>query len=56
MAPALRFAGRRVNTQPASNTCRRSSDRERKGDWNEIEVVCFEGNCVHIANGAVVMI
>jgi hypothetical protein len=31
------------------------SDQDRVGAWNRLELVCFEGDCVHIVNGLVVM-
>jgi len=32
-----------------------SSDEERPGQWNRLELVCFADDCVHIVNGKVVM-
>ena len=35
----------------------RQSDYEKpKGDWNEIELICYQGKSIHIVNGHVVMI
>ena len=31
------------------------SDEDRGGDWNRLELVCFQDDCVHIVNGKVVM-
>jgi hypothetical protein len=31
------------------------SDEDRPGQWNTIELVCFQDDCVHIVNGKVVM-
>jgi hypothetical protein len=31
------------------------SDEDRPGEWNTIELVCMQADCVHIANGKVVM-
>jgi hypothetical protein len=31
------------------------SDQDRRDQWNRLELVCFEGDCVHIVNGRVVM-
>jgi 3-keto-disaccharide hydrolase len=31
------------------------SDEDRPGEWNTIELVCMQSDCVHIANGKVVM-
>ncbi len=37
--------------------CLRSADFEsRKGEWTEIELICFEGKSLHIVNGNVVMV
>ncbi len=38
------------------NRCRRSNDYEKKhGEWNEMELICFEDKSLHIVNGQVVM-
>jgi hypothetical protein len=31
------------------------SDEDRPGEWNRLELVCFQDDCVHIVNGKVVM-
>jgi len=31
------------------------SDEDRPGEWNTLELVCFQDDCVHIVNGKVVM-
>ena len=31
------------------------SDQERSGQWNRLELVCYQDDCVHIVNGKVVM-
>jgi hypothetical protein len=31
------------------------SDEDRPGEWNRLELVCFQADCVHIVNGKVVM-
>ena len=31
------------------------SDEERPGEWNRLELVCYQDDCVHIVNGKVVM-
>lgn len=37
--------------------CLRSADYESpKGEWTEIELICFEGKSLHIVNGNVVMV
>ncbi len=36
--------------------CQRSEDFEKPmGEWNTLELICFEGNSLHIVNGKVVM-
>jgi len=38
------------------NRCRRSTDYEKPyGEWNELELICFEDKSLHIVNGHVVM-
>jgi hypothetical protein len=53
--PPLHFAAAGRSKSAVANHCRRGKDVEIPHAWNEVELVCFEGNCVHIANGAVVM-
>jgi hypothetical protein len=31
------------------------SDEERPGQWNDLELVCYQDRCVHVVNGKVVM-
>jgi hypothetical protein len=47
-APWMEFSG-------SNNHALAGSDQDRPGEWNLIELVCFEDRCVHIANGKVVM-
>ncbi len=57
-APRLHFAAESASGTSGSavaNHCRRGEDREIPNAWNEVELVCYEGDCVHIANGGVVM-
>lgn len=54
-APRLHFAAESEGGDAVANHCRRGEDREILNAWNEIELICYAGNCVHIANGAVVM-
>jgi len=54
-APWLHFAADGEKFNAVANYCERGEDREIKGGWNQIELVCFEDRCVHIANGKVVM-
>ncbi len=42
---------------PYRNYCLRSGNYEKpKDEWNTLELICFEGNSLHIVNGEVVMI
>lgn len=47
-APWMAFAG-------ANNNALAGSDEDRPGEWNTLELVCYQDRCVHIANGKVVM-
>jgi hypothetical protein len=47
-APWMAFGG-------PNNHALAGSDEDRPGEWNTVELVCFEDRCVHIANGKVVM-
>ena len=47
-APWMEFSG-------SNNNALAGSDEDRPGEWNTLELVCFEDRCVHIANGKVVM-
>jgi hypothetical protein len=47
-APWMAFSG-------SNNNALAGSDQDRPGEWNTLELVCFEDRCVHIANGKVVM-
>ena len=47
-APWMEFSG-------SNNHALAGSDEDRPGQWNTLELVCFEDRCVHIANGKVVM-
>jgi hypothetical protein len=39
-----------------TNRCKRSTDYEKPhGEWNELELICFEDKSLHIVNGHVVM-
>ena len=38
------------------NRCRRNADNEKAyGEWNQLELICFEDKSIHIVNGKVVM-
>ena len=41
--------------QSPNNHALAGSDEDRPGQWNTVELVCFDDRCVHIANGKVVM-
>jgi len=47
-APWMEFSG-------SNNHALAGSDEDRPGEWNTLELVCFQDRCVHIANGRVVM-
>jgi hypothetical protein len=36
--------------------CMRSASHEKLNDWNDIDLICFNGKSLHIVNGHVVMI
>jgi thiol-disulfide isomerase/thioredoxin len=40
---------------PPNNHALAGSDEDKPGEWNQIELVCYGANCVHIVNGKVVM-
>jgi len=44
----------KVFTAP-DNHALAGSDEDRPGEWNTIELVCFQDRCVHVVNGKVVM-
>lgn len=54
-APLLHFAAEGSSVKGVANHCRRGDDHEIPNAWNEVELVCFDGNCIHIANRKVVM-
>ena len=54
-APWLTFAADEEKYGAADNYCQVSENPEIKGDWNQIELVCYADRCVHIANGKVVL-
>jgi Domain of Unknown Function (DUF1080) len=47
-APWMAFSG-------PNNHALAGSAQDRDGEWNQLELVCFRGDCVHIVNGTVVM-
>jgi hypothetical protein len=45
-----------VQRAPIGNRCVKRGDPERpNGEWNVLELVCFNGDSIHIVNGQVVM-
>ncbi|MBK5272111.1 MAG: DUF1080 domain-containing protein [Bacteroidia bacterium] len=45
-----------IQGQGLINRCRRMTDNEKTyGEWNELELICFEDKSLHIVNGKVVM-
>ncbi len=45
-----------LEKKPVGNRCRRSVDAEKpRGEWNTLELICFNGDSIHIVNGQVVM-
>ncbi len=47
-APWMAFGG-------SNNHALAGSDEDRPNQWNSLELVCIQGDCVHIVNGKVVM-
>ena len=39
----------------ANNHALAGSDQDRPGEWNQIELICYAADCVHVVNGKVVM-
>jgi hypothetical protein len=39
----------------ANNHALAGSDQDKPGEWNQLELVCYAGDCVHVVNGKVVM-
>jgi len=39
----------------AGNFCHAGTDVEKKGDWNELELITYGDKCIRIVNGVVVM-
>jgi hypothetical protein len=45
-----------VQKPPVGNRCVRLEDAERpKGEWNTLDLICFNGDSIHVVNGKVVM-
>lgn len=47
-APWMEFAA-------SNNHALAGSDQDRPGQWNLLELICFQDDCVHVVNGKVVM-
>jgi hypothetical protein len=43
------------SAKPGNNHALAGSDEDRPGEWNTLELVCVQDDCVHIVNGKVVM-
>ena len=54
-APRWDPKARWMKFEGANNHALAGSDEDRPGEWNTLELVCFEDRCVHIVNGKVVM-
>ena len=50
-APWMQFG----SANPGNNHALAGSDQDKPGEWNTIELVCIQDDCVHIVNGKVVM-
>lgn len=45
-----------VSRPPIGNRCVKAGDPEKPhGEWNTLELICWNGDSVHIVNGQVVM-
>ena len=45
-----------VEKKPIGNRCRHSVDAEKpRGEWNTLDLICFNGDSLHIVNGQVMM-
>ena len=45
-----------VQKPPIGNRCMREEDAEKpKGEWNTLDLICFNGDSIHVVNGKVVM-
>ena len=45
-----------VQKLPIGNRCVKSADREKpNGEWNTVDLICFDGDSIHVVNGEVVM-
>ncbi|HUQ09817.1 MAG TPA: DUF1080 domain-containing protein [Steroidobacteraceae bacterium] len=40
---------------PPNNHALAGSDEDRPGEWNQLDLICVDDRCLHIANGKVVM-
>jgi peroxiredoxin len=43
------------SANPGNNHALAGSDEDKPGEWNTLELVCMQDNCVHVVNGKVVM-
>jgi len=54
-APRWNPAGKWTSFFGEDNHVLAGSDEERTGQWNRLELICYQDDCVHIVNGKVVM-
>jgi hypothetical protein len=43
------------SANPGNNHALAGSDEDKPGEWNTLDLVCIQDNCVHVVNGKVVM-
>lgn len=51
----LHFAAEKPGRTAVANYCQAGEDKEIPNAWNQVDLVCFKGDCVEIENGTVVM-
>lgn len=45
-----------IQKAPIGNRCMRAEDVEKpRGEWNTLDLICFNGDSIHVVNGKVVM-
>jgi hypothetical protein len=54
-APRWNPAAPWVTFASPNNHALAGTDEDREGQWNRLELVCYQDDCVHIVNGKVVM-
>ncbi len=49
--------GANANSKPSAGYCHIPQSAEKpNGEWNTIELICLDNNCIHVVNGKVVMV